>query len=200
MDLDRVGEVWRREAGGAPAGSPAEEIEAVRARASELEWIVRRRDRLETGVSLAILPVFAWVAIETPHALSAVGAAILALTCAFIPIRLRMARRRGPDPALPVVLALQAELSRVRAQQRLLGDVAWWYLTPLGTGVILFMAGAAVSPLYKTGFAATVVALYGWLLYRNLAVRRDLQPLARELEDWLTSFDKPSLDGASDVS
>ena len=201
MNFDRLGEVWRREAGGVPPRSSAEELEAVRARASGLERIVRQRDRIETGVSLAVLPVFAWVAVETPHALSALGAAIIAVACVLIPIRLRMARRRAPDPAQPVALALRAELSRIRAQERLLGSVAWWYLTPLGAGVILFMAGAPVSPLLKAGYTAVVVAFYGWLLHLNLrAVRRDLQPVARELESWLASLDQPSLDGASNAS
>jgi hypothetical protein len=102
-----------------------------------------------------------------------------------------MARRRRPDPGLPLAQSLRAELDRIRAQERLLGSVAWWYLAPLGAGVILFMAGAPVAPLFKVGYAAVVVLFFGWLLRLNLeAVRRDLRPVARELESWLAGLDE----------
>jgi hypothetical protein len=192
MSLDHLRETWRREALSPPGRRPAEELAAVTERAAELDRAVRRRDRIETVVALVLLPIFAWVAVATPHPVSAVGAAIVALACALIPVRLRLARRRRPDPGLPLAQSLRAELDRIRAQERLLGSVAWWYLAPLGAGVILFMAGAPVAPLFKVGYAALVVAFFGWLLHLNLrAVRRDLQPVARDLESWLAGLDEP---------
>jgi Flp pilus assembly protein TadB len=89
-------------------GSPARgrvggrEVAAVRERAAELDQAVRRRDRIETALALALLPIFAWVAWATPHPASAAGAVIVALACVVIPIRLRLARRRRPDPGLPL--------------------------------------------------------------------------------------------------
>ena len=193
MSLDQLRETWRREALSPPGRKPADELAAVTERAAELDRAVRRRDRIETAVALALLPIFGWVAWATPHPVSAVGAAIVALACVVIPVRLRMARRHRPDPGLPLAQSLRAELDRIRAQERLLGSVAWWYLAPLGAGVILFMAGAPVAPLFKVGYAAVVVAFFGWLLRLNLqAVRRDLRPVARELESWLADLDEPS--------
>ena len=191
MSLDQLRETWHREALSPPVRKAAEEVKAVRERAAELDRAVRRRDRIETAVALALLPIFGWVAWATPHPVSAVGSVILALACVVIPVRLRMARRRRPDPGLPLAQSLRAELGRIRAQDRLLGSVAWWYLAPLGAGVILFMAGAPVAPLFKVGYAAVVLAFFGWLLHLNLrAVRRDLRPVARELESWLADLDE----------
>jgi hypothetical protein len=152
-------------------------------------------------VALALLPIFAWVAWATPHPVSAVGAAIVALACVVIPVRLRLARRHRPDPGLALAQSLRAELDRIRTQERLLGSVAWWYLAPLGAGVILFMAGAPVAPLFKVGYAAVVVAFFGWHLRLNLqAVRSDLRPVARELESWLAGLDEPSAaEGGADA-
>ena len=193
MSLDQLRETWRREALSPPGRKPADELAAVTERAAELDRAVRRRDRIETAVALALLPIFAWVAWATPHPVSAVGAVIVALACVAIPVRLRLARRRRPDPGLPLAQSLRAELGRIRAQERLLGSVAWWYLAPLGAGVILFVGGAPVAPLFKVGYAAVVVAFFGWLLHLNLrAVRSDLQPVARELESWLAELDEPS--------
>lgn len=190
MSFDRLGEVWRHHAGPGPVQNPDEEVAAVRARAAELEALVRRRDRIETAVALVLLPIFGWVTFVTPHPVSAVGSAILALACVLIPIRLRLARRE-PEKAQPLKDSLRAELGRIRAQERLLGSVAWWYLVPLASGVILFVGGSPVPLPFKVGYALAVVALFGWLLHLNLrAVRRDLRPVARALEGWLAGIDE----------
>lgn len=206
MNFDQLGEVWRREAGGAPARSPAEEVAAVRARATELARIVRRRDRIETGTALAMLPVFAWRAATAQHPLAALGAAIIAAACVLIPIRLHAARGGDPDPARPVAVALRAELARIRAQERLLGSVAWWYVGPLALGLLLSTAGGSGPPLSRAAYAASVVALSVWVLRLNRrAAREELRPVAEELEGWLAGLDEPASDeplahGASDAS
>ena len=198
-DFDSLREVWHRETGHAPARSWAEELHLVRARAERLRRVVRRRDWTETGVAILLFPLFASAAFIMPRALSAVGAAIVAVACVLVPIRLRAARHRAPDPAQPVTHALRAELAEVRAQERLLGSVAWWYVGPLALGVTLFVAGTPVSPPFKAGYAVLVLAAGAWVVHLNRrAVRRDLQPVARELESVLASVDEPSLDGASD--
>jgi hypothetical protein len=199
VDFESMGETWRRQDSGSTR-SPDEELQSVRNRAAELARTVRRRDWIETGVALVLLPLFAWVALRTPHTLSAIGAAIVAAACVLIPIRLKLARRATPDSALPVTQALRVQLSAVHAQQRLLGSVAWWYLGPLGAGVILFALGMPVSPLFKVSYIAAVVALYTWLLRLNLrAVRQVMQPLARQLESWIADFDDSSFDGEPDA-
>jgi hypothetical protein len=63
------------------------------------------------------------------------------------------------------------------------------------------MAGAPVAPLVKVGYAAVVVLFFGWLLRLNLeAVRRDLRPVARELESWLADLDEASTAGGGPLS
>jgi hypothetical protein len=148
-----------------------------------------------------MFPLFVWWAVTAVHPVSALGAAIVAGACVFIPIRLRMARRRGPDRSQPLTRALEAELARIRAQSWLLGSVALWYLAPLGVGVILYTAGLPVPPPIKISYAAAVVALYGWIFHLNRrAVQHDLGPVERELERWLAnSADSPG-EGVTDAS
>jgi len=195
MNFDQLGEVWRREASGAPARSPAEEVAAVRARAAELARLVRRRDLAETVTALAMVPVFAWRAATAQHPLAAVGAATIAAACVLIPVRLWAARRGDPDPARPVAAALRAELARIRAQERLLGSVAWWYVGPLALGLLLLTAGGSGPPLYRAAYGASVVALSAWVLRLNQRVaREELRPVAEELESWLAGLDDPVSD------
>ncbi|HEU4560834.1 MAG TPA: hypothetical protein VFS20_23485 [Longimicrobium sp.] len=206
MNFDQLAEVWRSDDAGTTVRSPADEVAAVRARAAGLARDVRRRDRLETGAALVVFPFFAWIAARAPSPVSAVGAVIVMAACVLIPLRLRRARHGDVDPALPLAWALRAELARVRAQERLLGSVAWWYLAPLGIGVILVRVGAPGPQLHKAAYVVSVVALGAGLLFLNLrAVRREVRPLAAELERWLADLDgspvhETFLPGAPDAS
>jgi hypothetical protein len=187
VTLDDLQRAWRRR--GAPEGaaeSPARELEAARARARELEAMVRRRDRLETLVAFALLPIFSYFALRADGWMVRLGAAILAVSCLAIPLRLRGARRPSPDPGLPVATFLRLQLELVLNQRRLLLTVPLWYLGPLGLGVILFFAGSSASPWLTVLYAALVVASFTWLyrLNRN-AVTQELEPRARELRLWI---------------
>lgn len=211
MDFERLGEVWRREVGPEHGRTPDQELDAVRARAAGLERAVHRRDYLETGAALVLLPFFMWLAVTVGQPVSAIGAAIVAGACVLVPIRLYMARRRAPDSGLPVALALREELRRVRVQERLLGSVVWWYLAPFGVGVILFVAGLPVSTgsdtaasaavvVAKIAYAIAVVALYGYILRLNHRAARDqFAPVAHQLERWLANLDESSDAGVSDA-
>lgn len=210
MDFEQLGEVWRRLPGPEGARAPAEELEAVRARAAELDRGVRHRDYIETAVALVMLPVFVWLAVTEAHLVSAIGAAIVAGACVLVPIRLYWARHHPRDSGLPVAAALRVELRRVRAQERLLGSTFWWYFAPIGAGVILFVVGAPVSSepgpaytatiVFKVVYVIAVIVAYGFLLRLNRrAARERFAPVARQLEGWLANLDETSDNGASDV-
>jgi hypothetical protein len=188
MDFDQLGETWRRRGGA--GGSPVKALEAVQQRATSLRRIVRRRDRIEIGVALLMLPLFGWLAIASRNDVSRAGAAIVAVACALIPFRLRAARRPESDPGQPLLVRLRQELSQVEAQDRLLSSVAWWYLAPLGVGVILFVGGTA-SRTWGAVYAVVVIAVYTWLYHLNRrAVVTELQPRARELQDWISHLEQ----------
>jgi hypothetical protein len=115
------------------------------------------------------------------------GAAIVAISCLWIPLVLRRARHRAVDHGQPVAAFLRLELDFVLRQRRLLLTVPWWYLGPLGIGVILFFAGASPSPWLTAAYAAVVVAFF-YALYRlnRRAVEGELEPRERELRLWIS--------------
>ncbi|HSJ26484.1 MAG TPA: hypothetical protein VK929_17525 [Longimicrobiales bacterium] len=183
MKLDSLRDAWRHGDDEAPDASSAAALDAARQRAAALAADVRRRDRRETVVALLLIPVFLLFAFRAPTTLATVGALIVVVSCAFIPLRLRAARQAEPDPGLPVAAALREELERVRAQERLLGSVLVWYVGPLGLGLALYMAGGTESVAFRAGSLLVLAVLYAGIAWLNLhTARHNVRPIARALE------------------
>lgn len=189
MEFEDLPALWRSRkepASQESAGLPARIVE----RSRKLEALVRRRDRLETGVALAIAPFFAAVLVLSTSSVGRIGAAILVLSCVFIPLRLARARRlfrpAGPDSPLRDFLA--AERERLLAQRRLLRSIVWWYLLPLGIGVVLLF-GSRSSALATAVYAAIVLALYAGIYRLNQrAVATELDPRLVEVDEMLRAL------------
>lgn len=189
MDFEQLGETWRHLPASA-AESPMDALAQVQRRALELRQVVRRRDRIEIGVALVMLPLFAWLAVVGRTEVSRVGAAIVALACLFIPLRLRAARLPQADPGQPLLTRLRQDLAQIHAQERLLSTVLWWYFAPLGAGVILFVGGT-VPVAWAVVYGVVVVGIYYWLLRLNRqALRTQLGPRARELQEWISHLEQ----------
>lgn len=162
--------------------APARELDAVKERVRRLDAVVRRRDRIETLVALSLLPIFGYFAFGAPRPLARAGAAIVALACLLTPLCLRWARRRAPDPGVPLQRFLELELEFVVRQRRLLLSVPLWYLGPLGVGVVLFFAGGS-APVWLTAVYGVGVLAFFVYLYRlnRAAVLAEIAPREREL-------------------
>jgi hypothetical protein len=187
VEFETLSELWLREAG--PATDPGQ-LAPVLDRLQALERTVRRRDWLETGSALAMIPIFVWVAATTSSILARAGALVIVAACVLIPLRLRAARRGPFDRGDAIADALRHELDRVRAQERLLRSVVWWYLFPLGLGLALFILGSVPSLWVAAGLIAVVAWLYAqiWRLNQR-SIERQLEPRIRELLSWLASLE-----------
>jgi hypothetical protein len=192
VSLERLRTAWdRRLPPTLPPDDAVRELERVRARAREFEAAVTRRDRIEAFCALLLLPIFAWFAVHAAHPLSRLGSVVLVVACLLIPLRLRLARGRSPDPSLPVASFLRLQLRLATSQRRLLLTVALWYLLPLGVGVVLFVAGA-VPWWWAAAYAALVVAFFAYLYRLNRAVVRvEVEPRERELRLWIELLEEP---------
>ena len=191
MSLDDLQNAWERRGNREDTANGERELHRVKERARELDAVVRRRDRLETAVALALLPIFSYFALAADGFLVRLGAVILAVACLAIPLRLWAARRPPPDPGLPVASYLRLELDLVLQQRRLLLTVPLWYLGPLGLGVVLFFAGTGAAPWLTVLYATVVVVFFGWLYRLNrAAVTEQLEPRERELRLWIQVTDE----------
>lgn len=166
-----------------PAATDAEILAMLKAEAARFDRTIRRRDRIETiaavFVALVFLPQLWW-----GSWLTRLGVVLFVAGSVLTYVRLSGARRDAPSPDMtaPVVEMIRGRLDSVDAQIRLLESVFWWYLAPLGLGVILIFAGGVGASLAALVYTAVVVAAV-FVIYRlnQRAVRLHLQPLRDEL-------------------
>lgn len=171
------------EGGSMPAATDAEILAMLKADSARFDRMIRRRDRIETIaavlVALVFLPQLWW-----GSWLTRLGVVLFVAGSVLTYVRLRGARRDAPSPDMtaPVVEMIRGRLDSVDAQIRLLESVFWWYLAPLGLGVILIFAGGVGASLATLVYTAVVVAAV-MVIYRlnQRAVRLHLQPLRDEL-------------------
>jgi CubicO group peptidase (beta-lactamase class C family) len=194
MHDEALKQLWQQQRFDAPPRfSGEEQIAAMKRKMKKFDRTIFWRDSRE---SLAAIFVIAWFGVmffKVPALMPRIGCAIIVLAGAFVcwyPIsRKRRVAKTAPDA--PVAETLRCELQKVEVQIRLLRSVLWWYLLPLGVGVLVFYFGLQPSRSSKLGFSVFVAALYGFIYWLNQhAVKKQLLPLKHEIEASLP-FDKP---------
>lgn len=183
MDWDRLREQWRRE----PATSAPSSLEAVQALDRKLRRQVHRRDRIETLAAMLGGGILLYVSIDAilDGNWPAFGFGLLLVAyAAWVPLVLRAARRKGPEPA--VELPLRQRLLRQRdaalVQARLLERAWLWYVLPLVVGVIGLVVSLAGPSKFAWACTAGTLAFGVLLAWINRAGGRHLRDHARELE------------------
>jgi hypothetical protein len=153
-------------------------------RISRLERLVKRRDRSETTIAIAMIVFFGWLVVKVPFPVSKIGAAIIAGSCILIIYKLKRARKVTiqADPSQDVTSYLKVSLEKVQKQAHLLRTVLYWYFLPLYAGVISFYLPFSASVTAKLIYGIFVTALYGFLYVLNRrAFRRFLMPLQKAI-------------------
>ncbi len=191
MDWNDMRRQWRA----APeAALPRERLIAeVEARDRKLRGIVRRRDWLETGVAVAIAPVFAWQAWRLAERAEWVGFVFCALIVAwigFVPIKLWHARRALPTPRHDAPLAeyLDAERGAMLLQARMLEQAWLWYFAPFMVGIaglVFSISGVNLKTVLYTGSIAVfcVVMSYVNRIAARTAFRDHADAIARQINE-----------------
>jgi hypothetical protein len=76
----------------------------------------------------------------------------------------------------------------VRTQSRLLGSVLWWYLLPLGIGLLVATWGAPTHLHAKIPATLIYIGVYAFVYWLNQRARsKELLPLEAQLESLLHS-------------
>lgn len=193
MDWNELRSDWQARHDEAPAALE------LRPDARERLWHrVRSRDRLETAVALLLLPVFGCAAVILGLAglwVPALFSAGLVAAIAYIPFRLRRARRRipVPDPGAPVLEFLGAERVALAAQADMLRSVARWYSGPICIGVIGFFVSQSGLTLMSAIYTLFVIYTFIAIEFANRsAVRKHFEPAIEAVEHQISNLNQES--------
>lgn len=157
----------------------------------DMQRSIKQRDVLEIGAAVVMIPIFTVVAVLVPFLLSKVGAAILVIWMAYVIWKLRQSKKQVPQQGLSMDQYLLASKDHVQGQIAMLRSVAYWYLLPPAVGIGLFFAGVPGSLYSRLGLFGVIAALYIVIYYLNQrAVKKDLQPLADQIDKALSDMGK----------
>jgi ABC-type transport system involved in cytochrome c biogenesis permease subunit len=143
-------------------------------------------------VPLALL--FAWTALRAPTPMAALGAAILAVWALVVLVLYLSVSRGRTDSGLPVRLAIESEVGRLRALERFARN-AKWYRAVLAAGGLLYAFGVAMAMDDRSARLGTIafmvlvlLAVEGMIFARRRRPSRT-RALQEDLESWLAGLD-----------
>jgi hypothetical protein len=196
MNDEELKNLWRQQTLRAPNLSPAQLIPAMHEQTARLRRTLNARDLRELIACAVVIIVFGcfFFLLHAPAPISRLGDLIVIGSSIFIAFKLIHARRTTPSaPAgATIVESLRAELNAVRAQSRLLRTIAWWYLLPLGIGILLCTWGGFTGELgnffFNSIYTLAALVLFFWIYRLNQhAVALQLAPLEAQLLSLLHS-------------
>lgn len=193
MNLDELKCQWQadRPGAGRDRRTEAEMMEAIRLNARRFDRKILLRDWLETAAAVIVVAVFA-AAMPFVGGLARTGLAIIIASCFYIAWRLHTTRRRHGTarPDQPMAMRLRLELRKLDDQIKLLRNVHWWYLGPLGVGLVVYSVGIDGWTLGTLWFVLGVVIVYTAIYWLNQrSVRRELLPRRLELASMLDTLE-----------
>lgn len=193
MNLDKLKSRWQVDApdGWIADRSEAEMLERVKLQSDRFDRRLRRRDWLET-VAAGLVSALLFAGMPSHGWLARAGMGIVILACIFIVWRLHATRNRhaGTSMDRPVSDVLRGELAKLDDQLRLVEGVLWWYLAPLGVGLVLAVAGVRGWSWFTIWFALGYMGLGAGIHYLNRsAARRELRPRRQELLSMLAAVE-----------
>ena len=176
--------LWQQEE---PAPRPGLDLEAIQARAAQLEVRVRRRNRLEWLAGGFVFLWFGAQALMADSPLLLMGHAMIALAAVGLSLYLWRYGQISADTALSLDADAYAEAhaQTLDAQARLMAQAPLWYVAPLAAGMAVRMS-ATMPPDGENRLPwaltlALVVAVFIWVAWYNLRGARALRQEAAEL-------------------
>jgi len=185
MEEEILKKLWSDQAGNIQIDINSKKlIESMNQKMNNFEKQIRRRDFLEIGVALLMVPLFSYYFYRDSNPMVKLGAAIIIATNFVVVYKLLEAKRAKHvvDPGSPVAGQLSISLLRVERQIRLLKSVLWWYLLPFFVGVVFLLLGSVGILWIRILFILLIAVLYGYIYYLNMkALREKLVPFEKSI-------------------
>jgi len=201
MTFDELQKNWRsQEPGPKLAIEPDMLLREIKRNSKSFESSVFWRDVREVGTAAVLIPVFLYYGIRD----SLWPSCLLAVLCLWVAVFMVADRivqkRRLPCLSNTLFNCVESSLAQINHQIWLLNNVLWWYLAPLGIGVLVWFGHCSISLmkiekppigwiLFILGCIVGTILLYWGIYWLNQrAVRKELVPRKDELEELLNSL------------
>lgn len=189
MNDEDLKKLWQQQPLRKPTLSADQVVSAMQNKTTQLRRTLLARDAREVAVCVIVATIFGiFYFAASRTATSRLGDLIIIGSSIFIAFKLIYTRRRNPPagPNAAVAESLRAELNAVRAQSQLLGSIHWWYLLPLGIGILVGTwgsVGGLGGLVFGSIYTLAVIALYVWIYRLNQRARAEqLLPVEDQLE------------------
>ena len=150
---------------------------------------ILRRDLLESAIAFLMLPffvLFSWKAVAHQKWILLAFLLFLIGAIVYVPWRLWQERRKLPkaDPQTSIRDYLEAERAAMLAQAKLLEGIWWWYLGPLGVGVVGVYVSIRGLVWQSLAYAVAVLVVYLMIGKGNaVAARSQFRVAVSQIED-----------------
>ncbi len=175
-------------------------LKEVKRNKEYFESAILRRDIREIGCAVLLIALFLYFGIK--HNLWPMW--LLAILCLWIGVFMFADRivqkRKLPRLSDSLFDCVKNSLAQVNHQIWLLKNVLWWYLLPLGAGLLIWFCYCGLSAMLSenpstkyllfilTCIVGTILLYWGVYWLNQYDVRKDLLPRKQELEQLLHSL------------
>ena len=200
MSFDELQQKWQSQDHGTLINFDAGLLlNEVRDKQRALQAAVFRRDCVEIGVGLLLASFLGYRAIFRSEWEWAAGVLGCLFVVTFMIVDRWIQRQRRPACDSSLNSFIGHSLAQVNHQIWLLRNIFWWYLAPLGIGLLAFFASVSwkhpdfgLNQKIVLAVASLVCLLVSWGVYclNQIAVKRSFIPRREELETLLASLDR----------
>lgn len=146
MQLDDLKQDWQNTLQSEPVPTNLTEFIAnIEQQTSKIDKEVKRRDFLEISVAVLLVPFWVFGLYISVSTMQTIGCVVALAACIIVPYRLTIAKRIEARKCNSIKDFLLQEKQKLSQQKQMLESIAWWYIGPITTAILLITLGANVD-------------------------------------------------------
>jgi hypothetical protein len=166
----------------------------VQSKLDSFDRAVNRRDFLEIGTAIVIIPLFAYQVYNQPNYLAKFGATWIVVYVVYVIYRLLDAKKNKPKEVSSYLEYLKQCKKYLERQKKLLDSVLYWYVLPCLMGCAIMMTGMLdllnkswyeIIRMRKVWIAVSSFTIIGVFVPRlnKWAVKKELLPRIKKVNE-----------------
>lgn len=174
----------------------SELVDKLAAETSKIDKEIKRRDMLEIGVALLLIPAWIYRLTDSASTLQTIGLLFAIATCLFIPYKLVSAKKVEAKISDSHKDFLHQEKQKVSQQKAMLESVLWWYVGPIALSVLMITLGKSVDengipqilPEFYWYYAFLAVFSVGLVFLNKKNAKKKFDPILEKINQHLNEI------------